>query len=71
MTNGNTLKFLMAVLLFGMWFALVILGKADVTSFVVAVGSALTGVGVFHATMASPPDGDSASPSSTIKGETS
>lgn len=44
------IKMLAAALLFAAWGALVLLGKADAHEYVFALGQALVGLGVYHAT---------------------
>lgn len=47
-------------LVLSMWFALVVLGKADSGSFIAALQAILVGGGVFHAVMTNPNGGQGA-----------
>lgn len=69
--NENTLHFIGAVLLFGLWAAVVEFGRATAgeSLLVNAVQLALVGLGVFKAAMALPPGSSPDAPSSPTKGE--
>lgn len=47
--NTNLLKFVGAVLLFGIWGIFAWMGKTPADGFITAVGAAISGLGIYHA----------------------
>ncbi|WP_168793620.1 hypothetical protein [Paraburkholderia aromaticivorans] len=54
MNSTQLLKFAAAVLLFGAWLALVVIGKAPADQLIGAIALTITGLGIHGATMSTP-----------------